>query len=922
MHGLVHLALAEWLRSEGPPDAWSTVCSLAMEDLHCGEASLLEMKQYTDEDSRRLLCRSIEVSGTTWEHALRRLGAYHVDCAAKLGFLNLLRAMGSDLESLLRNLNNLHSNLERSFRQSALPCFDIVHEADGSTILSYSSSRVGLEPLVEGAVPRISAVLFGKDVAMVPIATTPGFARTWRVESRGDSAVKVPEVTTKASFSVFHDAMVSILKSADMFPPDDDAEGAEQEHLRLSEPGTRLSPGIRAAVLRQLDDTQVQLAATDSPTHLLMRAVHPLRVCADWSAPSRLERTAEFWADSCGRLEDFIMSKPVADTPEAQIVFVSHVWLPPPDWERLIGHSTPYSHAKAMELSFGIRDMQTLADREDGGNRARHGERRQDIRLWLDKACCPQEHDLLRNYVERIGGFLSHSDAMVVLMPWTYFDRLWCLFEWTFYLIHHEPRHVHVCTEMMMSARNVDLYVDAVRRISVRRTHCLLAADTRVVQRLVDAHFDSEEALEDFARCTAIGILARSSAKRAARHTGGYLKKWCALADECGLVDLAAALRKAEPKKWRAECLAGACLMRLRPCSGSGAGGVCGAAHACGDERRRNLSVPATPTALFDVDPKCSAQWEARGDEAGADESMPLAVVAEALAPFAEDTYRLAPPHNATPAPTVKHRKKRNTLSGASEGSMERLAELMSVPYAADLATCRGRPTEVTDPPPMERRRSTSIPPPTTRHNSDVFERATWQEEYVARVEAWFRDDVQPVLLAHRERAVRRVQSTAVSAPVTPASVSRMAHRSSFRRSCTGIPAESGLGSPLNPGMSGRPHKAPSGPGVEGMAQAKHLILGRPTQRSTSDSGSTRWQRGPSSILAAPYVASTKSSDGSSMLVGGDTSDPDEDYVGAEELSADSPPPVSLRRASAIAASLATSVRDALRSLQALTAAE
>ncbi|KAJ8598716.1 hypothetical protein CTAYLR_010776 [Chrysophaeum taylorii] len=98
--------------------------------------------------------------------------------------------MGGDLVALLQNINHLHYNLERSFRESTFPVFEVAGTNNRDFVLSYQSSRgVLLAPLVEGLLPTLGRALYDQSLVRMERWETPkkgGFHATWtiRVEKR------------------------------------------------------------------------------------------------------------------------------------------------------------------------------------------------------------------------------------------------------------------------------------------------------------------------------------------------------------------------------------------------------------------------------------------------------------------------------------------------------------------------------------------------------------------------------------------------------------------------------------------------------------------------------------------------------------------------------------------------------------------
>ena len=125
---------------------------------------------------------------------------------------------------------------------------------------------------------------------------------------------------------------------------------------------------------------------------------------------------------------------------------------------------------------------------------------------------------------------------------------------------------MHVSAELFLKPENAPRYADAIRRISVMTTAVAVPAQRRVLRALIQRSFVSDAAFERFAQCTAIALLARAAAKRAARGYGysRLLASFADLASELLFETLAVALRRANPTEWRRTAVeSGSALLRL-----------------------------------------------------------------------------------------------------------------------------------------------------------------------------------------------------------------------------------------------------------------------------------------------------------------------------------------------------------------------
>ncbi|CAK0901343.1 unnamed protein product, partial [Prorocentrum cordatum] len=122
MHGLIHVVLKDFILSRFGEGTWRSVLGeLRVTD----DAAVLDLKQYDDAISVAAVHAVVKVLATTWDDALRALGAHLVEYTYTGGHLRMLESMGDNLKEFLRNLNHMHNHLERKMRGSMFPSFHI-----------------------------------------------------------------------------------------------------------------------------------------------------------------------------------------------------------------------------------------------------------------------------------------------------------------------------------------------------------------------------------------------------------------------------------------------------------------------------------------------------------------------------------------------------------------------------------------------------------------------------------------------------------------------------------------------------------------------------------------------------------------------------------------------------------------------------
>ena len=74
----------------------------------------------------------------------------------------------------------------------------------------------------------------------------------------------------------------------------------------------------------------------------------------------------------------------------------------------------------------------------------------------------PKNHAVVPVCMQALEEFLSRCDRMIVLLSWHYFSRLWCMYEWAAFLVHHHPRELHVRVDGMMRKASAEAFRQSV----------------------------------------------------------------------------------------------------------------------------------------------------------------------------------------------------------------------------------------------------------------------------------------------------------------------------------------------------------------------------------------------------------------------------------------------------------------------------
>eukprot|EP00929_Paragymnodinium_shiwhaense_P065005 TRINITY_DN32635_c0_g1_i2.p1 TRINITY_DN32635_c0_g1~~TRINITY_DN32635_c0_g1_i2.p1 ORF type:complete len:552 (-),score=106.61 TRINITY_DN32635_c0_g1_i2:133-1788(-) len=511
---------------------------------------------------------------------------------------------------MLTNLNLLHQTLERDFRSAVFPVFTIERDVEGGETgskdvfrLQYKSSRQGLEPLLRGVLRKVAEKMFNMEVEIeviiAPAACTLLFplpARAgeetyleWRLHlkplepKKAASAPPPVEAPTKParprlSFWEFHQIFMccgSTLgeNSCKGFSsPQDGIEAmiafcGEDEEPEADLLSLRRKAQFVEAIYDPFsgeDPTSTELRVI---AKALFRGVPARFVAAAWHQKDAMDTATDFWAahnklDNCYLWsEDYYafsekgnrdkcMRIPTAKESRGEeiITFISHSWDPPEQWELIMGRGCKYGSMKAAEICAVAKDLAAV----HLGDYSRWGE----VKLWVDKCCIPQNHPELMGWCLRLlEEFVMLSDRLLVVLTWSYFERLWCVYEWVCVLVHHEARSIVLCVDAFIRDQTLPLLVGTIKNFSLANCKCSVQSDRQLLEDKVRLYYVSQAAFEELLKFTAIALIARDMAVRRTAYGRQALKPWLQLAEECQFQDLATSLAEMtdQLEGWRHE---------------------------------------------------------------------------------------------------------------------------------------------------------------------------------------------------------------------------------------------------------------------------------------------------------------------------------------------------------------------------------
>lgn len=559
MHGLIHVVFKEFIVTNFGESAWAEIMSRAgVED----DSQILKMEQYEDDLTMAAVGIACEVANVPLETALELFGGHFVEFALKAGYAGSVSSLGGTLEELLSNLNLFHIQLERDLRSAIFPIF-IVEATKVNHVfrLRYDSKRLGLESLVRGVLIKLAELLFD---AKLVITTVQARGKTekgedapqsisvvWQVEVQERHKPVKHEVCVqpaalpaakKGSFFDFHNALISACKSFGRSSHESEAKGdvLTVQILKQKELEVRRVLGANSFGTAS-PEQRLEIAA------VLFRGVSAGLCAAPWTDAELLTKTSNFWG-AYDKLDTYYAWSDDALPPTTDprtgrkvrryrqnhqtIRFLSHSWGEPLNWKEWMGKNTKYGEIKSTEICGVAKDLAA----EELGDAAGWAE----VQFWIDKCCIPQGHSALMNLcVGLLEEFIQLSDGLVVIVTWSYFERLWCVYEWVCFLMFHDASKITLCASVLLRQSTLPHLVHTLRTFSLANCKCLVESDRKIFYSKVDSYYKSRSGFEQFLKFSAIALIAKDVACRQTAYGESAMQPWIDLATECKFLHLA-----------------------------------------------------------------------------------------------------------------------------------------------------------------------------------------------------------------------------------------------------------------------------------------------------------------------------------------------------------------------------------------------
>jgi hypothetical protein len=146
MYGMIHRAVRQMVTETAGAETWREI----ERDAAVGPREMISALVYDDAVTFAIVTASAARLGITVDDALRRFGRYWIQFNVNGPYSNIIRFIGRDIETVIANLDRMHSALLATMPDASMPSFSIVESAPGLLRVRYNSERTGLDIFVAG----------------------------------------------------------------------------------------------------------------------------------------------------------------------------------------------------------------------------------------------------------------------------------------------------------------------------------------------------------------------------------------------------------------------------------------------------------------------------------------------------------------------------------------------------------------------------------------------------------------------------------------------------------------------------------------------------------------------------------------------------------------------------------------------------
>jgi hypothetical protein len=146
MYGMIHRAVREMVTETAGAEAWREI----ERDAAVGPREMISALVYEDTVTFALVAAAAARLGLSVEEALRAFGRYWIRFTVQGSYADIIRFTGRDIETVIVNLDRMHSAVLAAMPDARMPSFSIVESVPGALRVRYESERSGLDTFVVG----------------------------------------------------------------------------------------------------------------------------------------------------------------------------------------------------------------------------------------------------------------------------------------------------------------------------------------------------------------------------------------------------------------------------------------------------------------------------------------------------------------------------------------------------------------------------------------------------------------------------------------------------------------------------------------------------------------------------------------------------------------------------------------------------
>ena len=145
MYGMINEAMRRLVSESAGVEAWKRIAARAS-----APEVFASLHYYDDAVTYALVAAASDELGAPSDQLLHDFGRYWSMRVGPENYADILGATGTDVVSVLSNLDEMHARIQLLYPDLRPPSFEVVGDLEGEIVVHYRSVRQGLAPFVVG----------------------------------------------------------------------------------------------------------------------------------------------------------------------------------------------------------------------------------------------------------------------------------------------------------------------------------------------------------------------------------------------------------------------------------------------------------------------------------------------------------------------------------------------------------------------------------------------------------------------------------------------------------------------------------------------------------------------------------------------------------------------------------------------------